>query len=78
MLDTILQSLYSPILHFIICGDINIDYLYGSQRKHQLDSLLLSYNLNNIIDFLTIVQNTSATTFLLMYLNLKVTRYLQL
>ena len=44
-LDTILQSLYSPILHFIICGDININYLYGSAYKHQLDNLLLSYNL---------------------------------
>ncbi len=60
-LDTILQSLYSPILHFIICGDIYINYLYGSAHKHQLDNLLLSYNLYSIIDFPTRVQNTSAT-----------------
>ena len=60
-LDTILQSLYSPILHFIICGDVNINYLLGSAHKHQLDNLLLSYNLYNIINLTTRVQNTSAT-----------------
>ena len=49
------------ILHFIICGDVNINYLYGSAYKHQLDNLLLSYNLYSIIDFPTRVQNTSAT-----------------
>jgi hypothetical protein len=59
-LDTILQSLYTPKLHFIICGDIN-SYLNESENKNQLDNLLLSYNLTSIINFLTKVQNTSAT-----------------
>jgi len=26
-LDTILQSLYTPRLHFVTCGDVNINYL---------------------------------------------------
>jgi hypothetical protein len=60
-LNTILQSLYTPMLHFIICGDININYLNESKNKNQLDNLLLSYNLTNIINFPTRVQNTSAT-----------------
>jgi len=30
-LDTILQSLYTPMSHFIICGDININYLKESE-----------------------------------------------
>ena len=60
-LDTILQSLYTSRLHFIICGDININYLNESGNKSQLDNLLLSYNLTNIINFLTRIQNTSAT-----------------
>ena len=47
--------------HFIICGDININYLNESVNKSQLDNLLLSYNLTSIISFLTSVQNTSAT-----------------
>jgi len=48
-LDTILQSLYTPMLHFIICGDININYLNESENKNLLDNLFLSYNLTSII-----------------------------
>jgi len=51
-LDTVLQSLYTPRLHFIICGDININYRNESGNKSQLDNLLLSYNLTSIINFL--------------------------
>jgi len=32
-----------------------------SEKKNQLDNLLLSYNVTNIINFPTRVQNTSAT-----------------
>jgi len=60
-LDTILQSIYTPRLHFIICGDINIIYLNESGNKSQLDNLLLSYNLTSIINFLTRIQNISST-----------------
>ena len=49
------------MLHFIICGDININYLNESENKNQLDDLLLFCNLTNIINFPTRVQNTSAT-----------------
>jgi exonuclease III len=56
-LDTILQPLYTPMLYFILCGDININI----NMKNQLDNLLLSYNLTSVIDFLTKVQNTYAT-----------------
>jgi len=59
--DTIFQLLYTPKLHFIICGDININYLNESENKNQLDKLLPSYNLTSITNFLTRVQNTSAT-----------------
>jgi len=60
-LDTILQSLCTPRLHVIICGDININYLNESGNKSQLDNLLLPYNLTSIINFPTRIQNTSAT-----------------
>ena len=59
--DTILQSLYTPKLHFNICWDININYLNESENKNQLDNLLLSYNLISIINFPMRVQNTSVT-----------------
>jgi exonuclease III len=32
-LDTILRNLYNPALEFIICGDINIDYLKNTDKK---------------------------------------------
>jgi hypothetical protein len=57
--DTILRSLYSSKIEFIICGDFNIDYLTDSYRKSQLNSLLNSYNLFSITDFPTRIQNTS-------------------
>jgi hypothetical protein len=44
-LGTILQLLYTPKLHIIINGDININYLLESVKKSQLENLLLSYNL---------------------------------
>jgi len=42
-LDAILHTLYTATLDFIICGDININYLIGSERKNHLDTLLLTY-----------------------------------
>jgi len=32
-LDTVLQSLYPPRLHFIMCGDININYIMRVETK---------------------------------------------
>ena len=69
-LDTILQSLYTPMLHFIICGDININYLNDSENKNLLDNLLLSYNFTCIINFPMRVQNTSATAIDNIFINL--------
>ena len=57
------------MLHFIICGDININYLNGSKNKNLLDNLLLPYNLTSIINFPTRVQNTSATAIDNIFIN---------
>jgi hypothetical protein len=43
--DIILKSLYNSKIEFIICGDVNINYLTDTHRKNQLNSLLISYNL---------------------------------
>ena len=58
-LDTILRTLYTATLDFLICGDINISYLIDSARKNQLDTLLFSCNLSDIIKFPTRVQINS-------------------
>ena len=60
-LDDILKSLYRVDLKFIICGDINIDYLTQDDRKRQLDAMLLTYNLASIVHFPTRSQGCSST-----------------
>ena len=45
----------------ILCGDFNINYLNDTQDKQALNSLLTHYSLYSIIDFLTIIYNTSQT-----------------
>jgi hypothetical protein len=60
-LDNVLQSLYTPAFHIIICG-VSINYLVESEKKNQLDNLLLMYYLTGIGDFPTRIIHSSATT----------------
>jgi hypothetical protein len=60
-------------MDFIICGDININFLVDSDRKRhinflvdsdrkrQLEALLLTYNLTSVVNFPTRIQHESAT-----------------
>jgi hypothetical protein len=59
-LDAILKYLYSPKSEFIICGDININYLTENNRKPQINSLLKTYNLLPTINLATRIQNSSS------------------
>ena len=59
-LDNILHSLYSPSTQFIICGDLNINYLLENVQKKQLENLLLIYNLMGIADFPMRISHISA------------------
>jgi exonuclease III len=60
-LDAILKYLYSPKSEFIICGDINVNYLKENICKQQINSLLKTYNLSHTVNFATRVQNSSST-----------------
>ena len=60
-LDTILRRLHTVTTKFIICGDINIDYLADSNRKSRLEALLKTYNLTSVVKFPTCTQKHSAT-----------------
>jgi len=44
-LDVALKYLYKPKTEFLICGDVNTDYLLDSNQKKHLSSLLTNYNL---------------------------------
>jgi hypothetical protein len=56
-LDSILKTLHSSKLEFIICGDINTNYVIDSDKKIQLDALLISYNLCSTVHFPTRIRN---------------------
>jgi hypothetical protein len=61
-LDLILQNFLNFKLTFIICGDININYLIDSYKKKQLDSILYSFNLCSIVNFPTRIRPSSLST----------------
>jgi len=60
-LDIILRQLYKVTTVSVICGDINIDYLADSDRKRQLEALLITYNLSGVVNFPTRTHKHSAT-----------------
>jgi len=41
------------MLEYIVCGDINLNYLTDSEKNSQLVSLLQTYNLTSTVDFPT-------------------------
>ena len=47
-LDLILQKLYNNKYNIVICGDVNVNFLIGNNRRSQLDAVLHSYNLAGI------------------------------
>jgi exonuclease III len=60
-LENILNYLYKQKAEFVICGDINIDYLAESYHKQCLTSVLILFNLKPTVNFPTRIQNYSST-----------------
>ena len=60
-LESILQSLYNPKIHFILSGDFNINLLKSSQQKTQLVNFLKMHNVIGTVYFPTRITTTSAT-----------------
>jgi exonuclease III len=60
-LDAILRKLYTVTTEYIICGDININYLVGSDTKSRLEALLKTYNLTSVVNFPTRIHKHSTT-----------------
>jgi hypothetical protein len=46
---------------FIICGDVNINYLEICYRRQQLDALLSTYNLIGMVNFPTRIVKEART-----------------
>jgi len=60
-LDDIIKTFYKADLQFIICCDIDIDYLTDNDKKRQFDAVLLTYNLSAIVYVPTRSQGYSNT-----------------
>ena len=56
LFEIMLMPLYRPKTEFVICGDVNIDYLSDSYRK-QLSQLLGTYNILHTANFPTRFKN---------------------
>jgi hypothetical protein len=53
ILGTALKYLYRPKTGFLICGDVNVNYLLDSYHKVQLSTLLNTFNVTHTISFRT-------------------------
>jgi exonuclease III len=60
-LDAILKFLYQENIEFLICGDINVNYLENNSKRTQLDEMLRTYNLISAVNFPTRITKTTAT-----------------
>jgi hypothetical protein len=60
-LDLMLKYLYKPGLVLILCGDINANFLTDSCHKMEIISLFQCYNLFNVNDFSTRIENESGS-----------------
>jgi hypothetical protein len=67
--DGIIKTFYKVDSKLIICGDINIGNLTDSDKKRQLDAMLLTYNLSAIVQFPTRIQSHSSTTIDKLFIN---------
>ena len=68
-LDNIFNSLHNYKTEFIICGDININYLETNNKNKQLDNLLGTYNLIGTIYFPTRIAKNSVTLMDSIFIN---------
>jgi hypothetical protein len=55
----ILNRLHINKAEFIVCGDVNINYLENCDRRQQLDALLSTYNLIGTVNFPTQIAKDS-------------------
>jgi hypothetical protein len=56
-----LNAWYDNKTVFVICADININYLENCKKRQQLDALLQTYNLIGTVSFPTCKTNASSS-----------------
>ena len=61
----ILQKLLNQKCYIIVCGDININFLNDSMKTRQLNVILNSYNLINMVTFPTSIVGSSSPALIM-------------
>jgi hypothetical protein len=69
ILDNILNRLHNNKAEFIMCGDVNINYLENCDRRQQLDAFLSTYNLTGLVNFPTRIAKDSITAIYNIYIH---------
>jgi exonuclease III len=60
-LEKTLKLLYQPTISFVICGDLNINFLIESTVRQKLETLMETFNLTQIVTFPTRICNNKRT-----------------
>ena len=68
-LENALKFLFKPNREFIICGDINIDYLTESTQKYKLNSMLITFNMSHTVNFATRIAKDSSSAIDNIFIN---------
>jgi exonuclease III len=61
ILDSMLMYLCKPRTELMLCGDINVNFLVDSNYKMELTTLLQSYNMTDVIEFPTRINQGHGT-----------------
>jgi hypothetical protein len=61
LLEKTLKLLYQPAISFVICGDLNINFLTESIVKQNLETLMKTFNLTQVVTFPTRTCNNKGT-----------------
>ena len=70
-LENIMNVLYNNKIEFIICGDVNINYLDNCSKKQQMNNLLATFDLSGVVNFLTRIANNSVSMIDNIFINKK-------
>jgi hypothetical protein len=61
LLEKTLELLYEPNISFLLCGDLNINFLMETTVKQKLESIMRTFNLTQVLTFPTTVCNNKGT-----------------
>lgn len=73
-LEVLLHQIYNPKHHYIICGDINTNFLINSHRKEVLINFFATYNIIHQINVPTRISKSTSTCIDNIFSNCEVTK----